>query len=63
LEELIKQTKEFIHFSGVVTYEDIFGNGYETRFRYVWNSDGMDINDEWVDTSHWIKSTTDNYAT
>jgi hypothetical protein len=61
--EAIRETEIFMHFSGVVTYDDIFGNGYETKFRYVWEADGFDLGGKWQDISHWAKSATDNHAT
>jgi hypothetical protein len=34
--EGIRQQKLFVHFWGAIQYKDVFENGRETRFAYVW---------------------------
>jgi hypothetical protein len=34
--DALKEGKTTLHFFGVVTYEDVFGETHATRFRYVW---------------------------
>jgi hypothetical protein len=62
-QDAITQGTKFVHLFGVVTYEDIFGNKRETSFRYVWREEGMDVEGQWFDSSHWVKSSADNRAT
>lgn len=59
----VKNKIERLHLSGTVRYDDIYGNEYETRFRYVWEQEVEGIDYKRIDTSHWQKTATGNYAT
>jgi hypothetical protein len=64
LVEFIKSGAEAIQLVGKITYDDIYGNGYETVFRYQWLVDVLNIGAaEWQDMSHWVKMPHDNHAT
>ena len=34
--DALKEGKTFLHFFGVISYEDIFGDTHRTPFRYIW---------------------------
>jgi hypothetical protein len=58
-----KAGSEILHLVGTITYDDIFGNSYETRFRYLWKVDGMNGGGQNVDTSEWQRTAEGNRAT
>jgi hypothetical protein len=58
----VKAGSEILHLVGTITYDDIFGNSYETRFRYLWEVDGMNVGGQNVDTSKWQRTAEGNRA-
>ncbi|MGA7137939.1 MAG: hypothetical protein WBZ14_09735 [Terriglobales bacterium] len=52
----IQDQKLFLHFFGMITYEDVFDERHETTFRYLWKIDGhpnFGHVEQWEDTSRW----------
>lgn len=50
----IRDGKVFIQVSGKLAYEDIFGDGHTTPFRFVWKSVGDDDGGKWRTRSFWL---------
>ncbi len=50
----ISEGRLFIQASGLLTYEDIFGDNHRTPFRFVWKSVGNDDGGRWRDRSFWL---------
>lgn len=59
----VRDGAEILHLTGVITYDDIFGKSYKTRFRYLWNVERREIEDKVFDTSRWNKAPKGNKAT
>ena len=59
----VKNKAEILHLSGTLSYDDIYGNGYETQFRYIWEQEIVNVDFKKIDTSHWQKTADGNRAT
>jgi hypothetical protein len=56
-EEVVQQIRNgeaFVQASGMLTYEDIFGDGQNTPFCFVWKSIGNDDGGKWLSRSFWL---------
>ncbi|MGP8260434.1 MAG: hypothetical protein ACLQM6_10830 [Acidobacteriaceae bacterium] len=56
----IREGKVFIQASGLLTYEDIFGDPHRTPFRLVWKSRGDDDGGRWLTRSTWMDYSPDS---
>jgi hypothetical protein len=52
--------KVFIQASGLLVYEDIFGDSHRTPFRLVWKSRGDDSGETWLNRSTWVDYSPDS---
>lgn len=62
----INERKLFVHFFGSISYEDVFGESHETKFRYLWKvTDLRNWDKERSAFAFWLKSAhpEDNYET
>jgi hypothetical protein len=50
----LRDGKGFIHASGTLDYEDIFGDSHLTPFHLVWKSVGGDDGGKWLTRSYWL---------
>jgi hypothetical protein len=50
----VKNKSEILHLAGTITYNDIFGDGHQTTFRYLWSvMDDINIGGQGFDASRW----------
>jgi hypothetical protein len=52
--ERLREGEQFVKASGLLSYEDIFGDAHETPFQFVWNSTGDDDGGRWRLSAHWL---------
>jgi hypothetical protein len=50
----LRNGKIFIQASGLLVYEDVFGDTIEYPFRFVWRSIGDDDGGKWLTRSRWL---------
>lgn len=59
----VKNGFEILHLVGTITYDDIFGNSYETQFRYLWEVDSTTIKGKKIYVPRWQRTAEGNRAT
>ena len=55
-QETIKRIRDgglFMQVSGMITYQDIFGESHQTPFLFIWRPFGNDIGGDWPVDSYW----------